>query len=306
MAVVPAGAAEDPGDCATCHENLARSFRATTHGRIAAFEAHDGRTGCVTCHGDGAEHMDAGGDPTLIRSLDETTALQTTTEVCMNCHRAASLHDWAGSEHPLNQVGCTDCHEVHPTGDAVRTASEICMDCHTDVRAQFSYPSHHPLREGHMTCASCHDPHGSSIGLVRSDERPEEVCLSCHTQYSGPFLYEHEAVYEGCDSCHAPHGAVANNLLVQNEPFLCLQCHEMHFHAGLEAEEDDEVYVPRYDPDREASDGESYPGGLVPNPWGESGYKRAFATRCTQCHTHVHGSDLPSQAVGGLGEGLMR
>ena len=33
-----------------------------------------------------------------------------------------------------------------------------------------------------------------------------------------------------CAVCHDPHGSVANNLLAQNEPFLCLQCHEGHFH----------------------------------------------------------------------------
>ena len=51
--------------------------------------------------------------------------------------------------------------------------------------------------------------------------------------------FEHEPVFEGCDGCHAPHGAVANNLLVQNEPFLCLQCHQPHFHSILEGFEGD-------------------------------------------------------------------
>ena len=33
-------------------------------------------------------------------------------------------------------------------------------------------------------------------------------------------------------TCHDPHGAMVNNMLKQNEPFLCLQCHEMHFHSA--------------------------------------------------------------------------
>ena len=43
-------------------------------------------------------------------------------------------------------------------------------------------------------------------------------------------MFEHAPVTESCLTCHRPHGTVANNLLKQGEPFLCLQCHEMHFH----------------------------------------------------------------------------
>ena len=80
----------------------------------------------------------------------------------------------------------------------------------------------------------------------------------------------------------------------------------MHFHAGLEAFPDTEVYIPRFDPANGASDGVTYPGGMVPNPWGESGYKRAYTTKCTQCHSAIHGTDLPSQTLPGGGDALMR
>ena len=288
-----------------CHENLVTSWSASTHGRLAEWEVLGGETGCVTCHGDGTAHVDSGGEAGEIRGLGDDEFREDVSDVCMTCHRSGALHDWQGSTHEMNGVGCTDCHNPHALerkGDP-----KMCWSCHTDVQAQFQYPSHHPLREGHMSCASCHTPHGGSIGLIKHDERPAELCLTCHTQYSGPFLFEHEPVSEGCDGCHAPHGAVANNLLVQNEPFLCLQCHEMHFHAGLEAEEDLTVDVPRYDPtfDPDNDTRDLFPGG-VPNPSGPSGYRRAFTTKCSQCHTKVHGSDLPSQTVPSLGRGLMR
>jgi DmsE family decaheme c-type cytochrome len=157
-----------------------------------------------------------------------------------------------------------------------------------------------------MNCGACHEPHGSSIGLVRNEERPAELCFTCHTHLQGPFIFEHDPVSEGCETCHSPHGTVANNLLVQTEPFLCLQCHEFHFHAGLEAHEETEVYVPRYDPAQNPSDGYTYENGMVPNPFGADGYRRAFTTKCTQCHSEVHGSDLPSQTVSGMGRGLTR
>jgi DmsE family decaheme c-type cytochrome len=300
----PAGDAEL---CGTCHEDVVRTFQATTHGRLREFELLDQGRGCTSCHGDGGAHAEAGGDAALIRGLGPATPPEEIWEVCTGCHRAGTLHDWPGSTHELNAVSCTDCHNPHLPQSHARSESEICLPCHTQVEAQMHFPSHHPVREGHMSCSSCHTPHGGSIGLLRTEERLSDLCLDCHTQYQGPFIFEHEPVLEGCETCHAPHGSVANNLLVQNEPFICLQCHEFHFHAGLEGSNENATYIPRYDPANDpTADGITYPGGMVPNPFQESGYKRAFTTKCTQCHTQIHGSDLPSQTVPGRGDGLMR
>ena len=78
------------------------------------------------------------------------------------------------------------------------------------------------------------------------------------------------------------------------------------YRRGALADEDEHVTVPRYDPtfdpDRVRF---TYPDG-VPNPWGPTGYKRAYTTKCTQCHVYVHGTDLPSQTVPGQGNALMR
>jgi DmsE family decaheme c-type cytochrome len=304
---VPAVA--DDSDCLMCHENIGKAFEATMHGHLESFEVLGGETGCRTCHGDGAAHMDSGGEPGTILSLGDGMFRELVSDACVTCHRTGQLHDWQGSTHEMNGVGCSDCHSVHQPMDRLKHNSpEPCYACHREVQAQFQYPSHHPVREGHMTCAACHTPHGSSIGLIKHDERPAELCFNCHGDQSGPFLFEHEPVNEGCDTCHTPHGAVANNLLVQAEPFLCLQCHEAHFHSGLEAWDTDTRYVPRYDPDYDPGKPRTatYPGGEVPNPFGEESYRRAMTTKCSQCHTKVHGSDLPSQTSTGLGKGLMR
>ena len=101
-----------------------------------------------------------------------------------------------------------------------------------------------------------------------------------------------------------PHGAVADNLLQQNEPFICLQCHELHFHAGLEGWDEDPVEDTQFYTNPDFANG-YYPDG-VPNPGGTQSMKMAFTTKCTQCHTMVHGTDSPSQAVPNSGRGLMR
>jgi DmsE family decaheme c-type cytochrome len=314
------GLAGDEDLCADCHEDTVKAFEAVVHGKLREFEVK-GALGCVACHGDGTAHAEAGGDPELIRTLSSDSPFPEVTDVCVECHQSYKLHDWQGSTHALNAVGCLDCHNPHATGDSLLGDPEVCYPCHESVRAQFQYPSRHPVREGHMKCGSCHAVHGTSIeGLIRSEFDPKQMCFECHAAQEGPWIFEHQPVTESCSVCHAPHGSVANNLLVQTEPFLCLQCHEFHFHAGLEAipkfedagvlnEEREALlhgYVPRFDPDNNPSDGYVYEDGLVPNPWGASGMKRAYTTKCTQCHTQVHGSDLPSQTVPGQGKGLAR
>jgi hypothetical protein len=77
-------------------------------------------------------------------------------------------------------------------------------------------------------------------------------------------------------------------MLKQNEPFLCLQCHEGHFHVIRESNW-------------------TTPGGAVgptpqadvANPHGNEGFQTSFGTKCTTCHKVVHGSDYPSQPLSG-------
>ena len=306
--VWPTQALADDSDCAMCHENLALQFETTVHGRIADFESRTGQLGCATCHGDGEAHMEEAGDPEFIRGLGDVTDTEGTAEVCMTCHMGKGMNDWFGSAHAMNDVGCADCHKVHTNPGKIARPSETCMGCHTDVQAQFNYPSHHPVREKHMSCTSCHEPHGSSINMLKNEENPSELCFSCHRAQQGPFMFEHEPVFEGCDTCHTAHGSVADNLLWQNEPFICLQCHELHFHASLEGWDEDLVEDTQYftNPDFVNTDPFGRYDDGVPNPGRGQSMKMAFTTKCTQCHTQVHGSDSPSQTVPSSGTGLMR
>jgi DmsE family decaheme c-type cytochrome len=120
--------------------------------------------------------------------------------------------------------------------------------------------------------------------------RLNDLCYECHQGKEGPFVFEHAPVVEDCSLCHSAHGSIPNNLLTVNEPTLCLQCHEFHFHAGLLSPE-----------------GEWEVGGSeYENPNGEHSFNAAFTTKCTQCHSQVHGTDLPTQSVPGAGYGLVR
>lgn len=286
-ASAPAGDTAHPsssyiGDetCLDCHEDQALGAE-QIHGRIRSFEVQGRVVGCEGCHGPGSQHAEELEPELILRFAPGGIG----DDACMSCHRTKGLPQWPASAHAMENVGCSDCHAVHSPSKPMDT----CRTCHGEVLAEFELPSHHPLKEGKMDCASCHDVHNAQEAQLKTAQRLNDLCFECHQSVEGPFIFEHEPVQEDCRSCHLPHGAVADNLLTANEPTLCLQCHEPHFHSGYRGSEDDEVEI----------------GGTERgNPFGARGMNIAFTTSCTQCHSQVHGSDLPSQTVPGRGRGL--
>ena len=168
-----------------------------------------------------------------------------------------------------------------------------------DTKAKFMLPSHHPLREGFMTCGTCHNVHGDRFQGIADGETSRDACLVCHMEHAGPYIFEHSPVMEDCGICHDVHGTVANNLLRQNEPFICLQCHQPHFHtilAGWTGDYGTPPAVGGADPNYNGLSGTSH----------HDGFKASMLTKCTQCHQSVHGTDEPSQGITGQGRALNR
>lgn len=298
--------------CATCHADVAAQYARSAHGWLPEDSPPETLAGCESCHGPGSVHAESG-EAKDIRRFANLNA-RDASQPCLSCHQADHAREWAVSEHAANDVGCTDCHRIHQSrevaprlarGDTsaphatapaaphslVKPEPELCFSCHKKLRAKFSSSSHHPVREGRMTCSSCHDTHGSpGEHMLRTAERTNDLCDTCHAGKKGPFMFEHAPVEESCTTCHDPHGTVANNLLKQGEPFLCLQCHEMHFHNAR---------ISPTSPVNLAAGGST-------NPNGASGFQRAFGTRCTTCHARIHGSDTPSQSISGGGKSFIR
>jgi DmsE family decaheme c-type cytochrome len=285
VALLAAGGALAQGAgpvCADCHDEVAAGMSHQIHMRIQPFEVQGRAVGCEGCHGDGTRHMEEG-DASLIRTFTSAEDYQ----ACVSCHSSKGLAEWSASTHAMEEVGCDDCHSIHSASNPL----DGCKGCHAAVYAELQLPSHHPVREGKMTCVSCHDPHAATEAQLKSDHmRLNDTCFGCHQDKEGPFIFEHPPVVEDCRLCHTPHGSVANNLLTANEPMLCYQCHEPHFHAALVSPE-----------------GPVDVGGTeYENPHGATGMNIAFTTACSQCHHAVHGSDLPSQSLASGGRGLVR
>lgn len=276
--------------CLQCHDELGESFHKTAHGIYLSGEAMPSSGSCQACHGPGSVHAESG-EPGDILNPAKTDLIAGET-TCLSCHTGHDFDGWDASYHRSASVKCADCHQVHvASGEKpVMRMSDRCLDCHSTVRAAGFMPSHHPVAEGKMECDDCHNVHGGAETFAM-EESVREKCFKCHAGMEGPFVFEHVPVAEDCMICHTPHGSVADNLLKQGEPALCLNCHSMHFHAGV-VSVDGEFDNPQA-PERA--------GFSTPDGW-----KKAMLTKCTQCHSEIHGTDLPSQSISGGGAALTR
>ena len=272
--------------CSMCHGDLSEDFESNIHFRLAVGDDHT----CEACHGPGSRHSEDS-DPASIYNA-ATDYVSTGKNMCVSCHGGTEYTSWQGLAHFETGEGCSDCHTIHGQEKHLlsKQQPDLCFDCHARQRSQARMPSHHPVLEGLVGCSDCHAIHSEEVRYTVG-EGERELCLSCHTALQGPFIFEHDPVNEDCGICHEPHGTIADKLLVQNEPFLCLSCHSMHFHTTLVGYE-----------------------GTLPAPQHAErivtstadGMKQAVLTKCTQCHSEIHGSDLPSQSISGAGEALTR
>ncbi len=281
--------------CKGCHEEYFKDNK-NVHLRIAEFEVGT-KVGCESCHGPGSLHSEGGGKIISFKEKDIDIV-----SVCMSCHQSMKTMSFEGTVHHREGMVCTDCHSAHKSKYKKLLKNKetaLCSSCHRDVQAKLSYPSHHPLKEDKMSCSSCHNVHNANSGMLNTDEHKNELCLSCHRKYQGPFVFEHAPVVEDCMNCHDAHGSIANNLLKQNEPFVCLQCHEAHFHALRISSKYDLTYLGVQDPYT------NQPITIKGDPQ-QRAFQKAFLTKCTQCHPAVHGSDLPSQGTTSQGKNLTR
>jgi len=287
--------------CLDCHDDMAAELLQTVHGQLSDYQYPGLAIGCEACHGPGAAHAESE-DPEDI-FLPTAEMGNDGTDLCLDCHKTGHTLNWEMSAHAESDVSCLSCHKLHDNSSSRAllngTEEDVCFTCHMDTKGKFQLPSHHPVREGFMTCSSCHDVHGNQFQEIADGETSRDACLVCHQQHAGPFVFEHSPVMEDCMICHDVHGTVANNLLRQNEPFLCLQCHQPHFHSILEGYEGQTST-----PDGVSTQDPNY-AGLSGMSHGDS-FKRSMLTKCTQCHQSVHGSDMPSQSITGQGRALNR
>jgi predicted CXXCH cytochrome family protein len=277
--------------CKNCHEVQFNNYSKTSHSKLV--EVNDWKDkfhGCETCHGPGRQHVEAGGDKSLIRTFENEPAKRI-SETCLYCHAGREEHNnFRRGEHWRNDVGCTDCHAPHPGDPALNKAESItfvsdsarrqpnlsalrmlrmsepqlCLECHNEMKAQFTQPFRHRVLEGMIRCSDCHNPHGGfEQRQARLSIGTDATCIKCHTDKQGPFVYEHAPVkVEGCAVCHEPHGSANPRMMRRAEVFqLCLECHTNAHEIGTPGTPSfHNLATPRF-------------------------------RNCTTCHVRIHGSN---------------
>src|SRR5450830_720538 len=246
---------------------------------------------CTNCHGESVNHVKKPEGVKERPAPDRTFRKNTTTPVvervaaCLSCHeKDAKRHQWTGSAHQVNDVACTNCHQVHTGHDKVRdkkTQPEVCYSCHKEQRAQSKKISHHPIGEGKVVCSDCHNPHGSTGPKMLKKATVNETCFTCHAEKRGPFLWEHQPVTEDCTNCHTPHGSNITPLLKSRAPFLCDECHNGPHQSATPA----------------AGNVAAIQGGLTTSSANKSVSPGYAARSCMNCHVMVHGSNSPAGSL---------
>ncbi len=252
-------AAQEPApSCSDCHDQ-AKTFRTNPHARAGD---------CTICHGDGAEHIESGGDKTKITVPRGRTG---SDETCLMCHEQTRGAMHANTE----QVNCLTCHSVH-SSDArsphlvAKPQLALCGSCHTQSTSMRNKPYAHRLDRGGMSCSSCHDPHARRSAHLRRTKSDEPPCLSCHTEKRGPFVFSHGALETGdCTTCHETHGSSNPKQLKRaSVQQVCIECHSPTATATLGSQPPSfhNLSLPRYQ-------------------------------NCTTCHVAVHGSNRDPQLL---------
>jgi len=264
------------------HDKIKRDFEASTMGAQLSKKLGMPLVNCESCHGPGSLAVE-GITPEKV-AIDAKAGKQTACDykalldiknfpaqakslICLKCHTenaTFNLHNWNAGIHNVSDVSCSDCHNVHAGPDLKVEKKELavmCDKCHQEIKAEFSLPSHHPVPEKMVFCTDCHDAHGTTNDKLLRKSTVKETCTHCHAEKEGPFIFEHAEITEDCQTCHSPHGSVNNNLLHIRVPFLCLQCHSGHRTSTAASQEE---------------------------------RKGAYYTQCTDCHSQIHGTDIPS------------
>ena len=113
--------------CLACHEDVAAKIADSAHGKLAQENAPE-RHGCEACHGPGSNHVNSGGDKSLLFSFRDASGAAIRRR-CSPCHKGES-----DQLHSHRTATCLSCHSAHHYREKqallAETTPQLCTNCH--------------------------------------------------------------------------------------------------------------------------------------------------------------------------------
>lgn len=161
---------------------------------------------CENCHGPGAAHIIAAGDPNKIVNPSKLTVPQQ-AEICGRCHVTSKSVPNGTFSFPFNDATMTNWTPFDAkAGTPLKNFYVDTTALYPDGKHQsggrpyhdYTISAHANFAAHTVGCPDCHDPHEEGEGMLIREVRMDgttqiptsvednSLCLSCHAQY-GPF-----------------------------------------------------------------------------------------------------------------------
>ncbi len=194
----------EPVDCSMCHDDEARWYARSVHGRVKA-KGDPLAPECSTCHG--THGILSAQDPTA------RTATLNVPFLCGSCHREGSP---VTETHDIPQESILEHYSMSIHGEGLLrqglTVTAVCVSCHNShlILEHGAPASSINRRNIARTCTRCHAAiervHRKVIEGRLWETQPHviPVCIDCHAPHEiRPPDYEVGAANRDCLSCHA-------------------------------------------------------------------------------------------------------
>ncbi|MFO1490596.1 MAG: cytochrome b/b6 domain-containing protein [Kiritimatiellia bacterium] len=197
-----------PVNCAGCHEDEVKAYRASEHGKANAKDVKEAAT-CLGCHG----------LPHAMLASSNTNAPTHYTRIPATCGACHAKADVMAQFNPRKQFAVIDySNSVHGVSLKLEDRhAAVCTDCHGTHGVQKGTSAESPMywQSIAKTCGKCHEKESRAFEAsihgkaVAEGIREAPVCTDCHGEHTIAAVKDAKAsvsaahIPETCGQCHS-------------------------------------------------------------------------------------------------------